>query len=101
MVCLWCGDGATVVDYRAHFLSGRLRKPGGTATGIDQLFLVPQRPYCATGTLADQITYPAIADLGDEQLLAKYVLEGEKFAETAITSPSLLPPPPHLAFFSS
>ncbi|EDQ89564.1 uncharacterized protein MONBRDRAFT_8117 [Monosiga brevicollis MX1] len=34
------------------------------------VFLVPQRPYCAPGNLADQITYPRKADLMDAEQMA-------------------------------
>jgi hypothetical protein len=37
-----------------------------------QMFLVPQRPYCAPGNLADQITYPVQADMEDEDQMARY-----------------------------
>eukprot|EP00043_Microstomoeca_roanoka_P015266 m.152682 g.152682 ORF g.152682 m.152682 type:complete len:1240 (-) comp16218_c0_seq1:132-3851(-) len=46
--------------------AGTITKPGGKhATTVKELFLVPQRPYCASGTLADQVTYPETADLSD------------------------------------
>ena len=38
---------------------------------LQQMFLVPQRPYCAPGNLADQITYPVQADLGNEEQMAQ------------------------------
>eukprot|EP00049_Salpingoeca_infusionum_P008792 m.144576 g.144576 ORF g.144576 m.144576 type:complete len:1291 (-) comp14133_c0_seq3:1306-5178(-) len=41
------------------------------AADTSKLFLVPQKPYCPTGTLADQLTYPQIAPLTDENQLAK------------------------------
>lgn len=52
-------------------LVGHVSKPGGSATDISQMFLVPQRPYCAPGTLADQLTYPIVADLSNSNIVAR------------------------------
>eukprot|EP00055_Hartaetosiga_balthica_P012730 m.62706 g.62706 ORF g.62706 m.62706 type:complete len:1271 (+) comp8040_c2_seq2:177-3989(+) len=50
---------------------GEMTKPGGAhGATVQQIFLVPQRPYCPSGTLADQITYPDMADATDKELIA-------------------------------
>ncbi|EGD77957.1 ATP-binding cassette [Salpingoeca rosetta] len=52
--------------------AGTIVKPGGHHnTTVKELFLVPQRPYCASGSLADQITYPETADTADPAVIAR------------------------------
>lgn len=42
-----------------------------THTIIHQIFFVPQRPYCAPGRLADQITYPLPANLNNAEQMQR------------------------------
>jgi ABC-type uncharacterized transport system fused permease/ATPase subunit len=55
---------------------GKLRRPLGPATAVEgteadvrSVFLVPQRPYNAIGTLGEQITYPEVPDLSDPAVI--------------------------------
>ena len=61
------------------------------------IYFLPQRPYCTMGTLRDQLLYPSISDVADENLL-DWSFRSVRNSDQSTTTERLLPSSSHSEF---